>query len=244
MMAFNNWTGAATAPQTPLSFGVAPTLFFFAPKALWVVCYQWGRHKFSYRTSKTDPSNSSGWSAEQSLYDTAIPNGGTGPIDQTVICDAGTCFLYYAGDNGHIYVSSMPIGSFPGTFSAAQDSGIQGTTNTLFEAVEVYTYGPSQYLMIVEAMGVHRYFRAWTATALGGPWKLLTDNFAIKSQVSNADWTDDISHGDLIRSNPDQTQTIDTCHLQFLIQGRDPESSPPGGDYGKLPYRIGLLTLK
>ena len=140
-----------------------------------------------------------------------------------------------------MYVSSMPIGSFPSEFPAATDSGIPGTTNTLFEAVEVYTLdGLNKYLMIVEAIGEHRYFRSWTADSLAGPWKLLNDNFAIKANVANADWTDDISHGDLIRSNPDQRQTVDPCHMQFLFQGRDPES---GGDYGKLPYRLGLLTL-
>ena len=60
-----------------------------------------------------------------------------------------------------MYVSSMPIGSFPSEFPAAKDSGIPGTTNTLFEAVEVYTLdGLNKYLMIVEAIGEHRYFRS------------------------------------------------------------------------------------
>lgn len=238
---FDDWPDAANAAQTKTSFGVAPTLFYFTPKKLWIIAYQWGRSKFSYRTS-SDPSNPNGWSAEQSLYNTALPSGGTGPIDQTVICNLSKCYLYYAGDNGHIYRSSLPIDRFPGEFADAQDSGIQGTTQNLFEAVQVYAIkGASKYLMIVEAQGSARYFRAWTATDLEGPWTLLTDSFATKSNVTfSTAWTNDISHGDLIRANPDETFTIDPCNLQMLFQGRDPAS---GGDYGLLPYRPGLLTL-
>lgn len=241
MFTFADWPEAATAAQTKTSFGVAPTLFYFTPKKLWVIAYQWGRFKFSYRTS-SDPSNPNGWSAEQSLYNTALPSGGTGPIDQTVICNSAKCFLYYAGDNGHIYKSSLPIDAFPGEFPGAQDSGIQGTAQNLFEAVQVYSVkGADKFLMIVEAQGGARYFRAWTATDLEGPWTLLTDSFATKSNVTfSSSWTNDISHGDLIRTNPDETFTIDPCNLQMLFQGRDPTMNT---DYGRLPYRPGLLTL-
>jgi len=242
MMTFDDWSGAATATQTETSFGVAPTLFYFTPKQLWVLAYQWGSHKFSYRTS-TNPADASSWSKEASLYSTALPSGGTGPIDQTVICNTTKCYLYYAGDNGHIYKSSMAIGSFPAEFSAAEDSGIQGTSQNLFEAVQIYSVkGSNKYLMIVEAQGNARYFRAWTATDLEGPWTLLTDNFAIKSNVTfSTNWTNDISHGDLVRSSPDETFPIDPCNLQMVFQGRDPNAQV--SDYGLLPYKLGLLTL-
>lgn len=241
MFAFDDWTQAGSAPQTKTSFGVAPTLFYFSPKDVWVLAYQWGRYKFSYRTG-SDPLDPNSWGPEQSLYSTNLSGSPTGPIDQTVLCNSTRCYLFFAGDNGHIYRSSMPVEDFPGEFPAAQDSGIQGTTQNLFEGVQVYSMkGSESYLMLVEAQGAGRYYRAWTATDLEGPWSLLTDDFANSSNVTFSEsWTRDISHGDLIRSGSDETFPIDPCHLQMLFQGRDPNINV---SYGMLPYRPGLLTL-
>jgi hypothetical protein len=246
---FSDWSELGSATQTWLGSRatVAPQLMYFAPKNIWVLTYQWG---FQYATS-ADPTDPASWSQGSSLLmgNPTAGHGGTGPIDQTVICDDTDCYLFFAGDNGRIYRGSMPIDAFPAAFTNATQL-MQDTTANLFEGVEVYSIkGSDQYLMIVEAMGAGgRYFRAFTADSLGGTFTAMPQAssegtpFAGKMNVTfggNA-WTNDISHGDIVREDPSEKKPIDPCNLEFLYQGRNPSINV---DYGLLPYRPGLLTL-
>ena len=85
------------------------------------------------------------------------------------------------------------------------------------------------------------------ANSLDGPWfpwqASGTYPFAGPSNVSfgATSWTIDISHGEMIRSGYDETLAVEPCNMRYLFQGADPTANN-GGDYNKIPWRIGLLT--
>ncbi|UOB08337.1 RICIN domain-containing protein [Streptomyces sp. HP-A2021] len=255
---FSDWSQAASAPHTYLDtspmgpgYRAAPQVFYFAPQNLWYMVYQTGPPTYSTSANPADPRS---WSAPR-LFMSEEPqivkdNKGKGTwIDFWVICDTTDCHLFFSDDNGHIYRARTSLANFPNGFGNTQ-MVMSDTKNNLFEATNVYKVtGSDQYLLLQEAISNtsgRRYFRSFTSTSLTGTWTPLaaTENepFAGRNNVTfpGGAWTEDISHGELVRAGNDQTLPIDPCRLQYVYQGVDPRAD--GADYIRLPWRMGLLT--
>jgi hypothetical protein len=253
---FTDWSQAGSARPyfldrsgIGIGYRAAPEVFYFAPQELWYLVFQTGNASYS---TNPDISNPAGWSAPKNFY-SGMPsiisqNIGNGYwVDMWVICDDANCYLFSSDDNGHLYRSQTSLANFPNGMSqpviALQDSN----RYNLFEVSNVYkVQGKDEYLLIVEALGSRgRYFRSWTSSSPGGSWTPLaaaeSSPFAGANNVtfSGNAWTTDISHGEMIRAGYDHTLTISPCKMQYLYQGRDPNS---GGDYNTLPWKLGLLT--
>jgi endo-1,4-beta-xylanase len=253
---FNDWSQASSAPhyyldQSAIGTGyrAAPQVFYFAPQEKWYLVYQTGLPSFS---TTDDPSKPETWSAprnfQDSMPDIIRENIGNGYwVDFWVVCDQAKCYLFSSDDNGHLYRSETTVADFPNGFTNTRIA-LQDSKYNLFEGGSIYKVkGTNTYLLLVEAIGSdgRRYFRSWTSDSIAGQWTPLAateDNpFARSTNVSfpSGSWTKDISHGEMLRAGTDQAMEIDPDRLQYLYQGLDPAAS---GDYGQLPYRLGLLT--
>ncbi|KAB8207487.1 glycosyl hydrolase family 62-domain-containing protein [Aspergillus parasiticus] len=231
---------ASTAKEA--GYCAAPQVFYFEPHKLWYLVYQ--NDNAAYATN-SDISNPAGWSAPKNFFDSMrsfiwenIGNGNW--VDMWTICDSSDCYLFTSDDNGHLYRSQTSLGNFPNGMGNTVIALQNTNTYALFGASNVYSTGDGEYLLLVEAIGSDgaRYFRSWISTSLSGTWTSLADTeanpFARANNVkfSAEAWTKSISHGEIVRTNVDQTMTITPCNLRYLYQGVDPNGS---GDYNAMP---------
>jgi hypothetical protein len=256
---FTDWSQAANAQQHYLDrtaigtgYKAAPQVFYFAPRKLWYLVYQTGDNA-AYSTTG-DIANPASWTAPKKFYANGMPqiikdNIGSGYwVDFWNVCDSADCYLFSSDDNGHLYRSQTSLANFPNGFTNTVMVMRDANKYRLWEAANVYKLaGSNTYLLLVEAIGGNgkRYFRSWQANGITGTWTPLADTetnpFARANNVTfgGTPWTNDISHGEMIRAGSDQTLTINQCRLQYLYQGLDPAASGP---YNTLPWKLGLLT--
>jgi endo-1,4-beta-xylanase len=235
------------------TYVAAPQLFYFAPKQEWYLVFQSGPPMFS---TSPDPGDPTKWAPPQPLYPRTprIVEDNGGWLDFWVICDARFCHLFFSNDHGRWYKSKTPIDKFPRGFGEPAVVMDDPEAGRVFEASNVYKInGSDKYLALIEAFDrssdYRRYFRSWTADSLEGPWTVLHDDatapFAGTRNVSfeGEPWTQDISHGEMVRAGNDQTMAIDgTQKLEYLYQGFQRGAST--SDYNAIPWQLGLLTLK
>ncbi|KAI0014221.1 glycosyl hydrolase family 62-domain-containing protein [Xylariaceae sp. FL0662B] len=255
-MNFTDFDEADSAPfyyldQSAIGSGyrAAPQIFYFEPQNLWYLVFQTGNAAYS---TNTDINNPAGWTAPKTFYSgtprTISRNIGNGYwVDMWVICDASDCYLLSSDDNGHLFQSQTSLGDFPSGMSEPVIIMSDPDKNHLLEASNVYKIGDDSYLLLVEAIDgdSNRYFRSWTSTSLSGEWTALADTesnpFARSNNVafSGTAWSRSISHGEMIRTEVDQTMTISPCNLRYLYQGI---LSTNTGNYNGLPWKLGLIT--
>ncbi len=228
----------------------APQVFFFEPHGLWYLVYQAGmpgakKMWVAYSTTK-DISDPTSWTTAKPMLDGGPDDPRTvGGLDYWIICDESKAFLFYTSLNGKMWRMWTDLADFPHGFDHCEVA-LQAR---VFEASHTYKVkGSDRFITLIEANG-RRHFKAYSADRLDGKWTPVADTekrpFAGFHNIQPADgvdaWTDNISHGELLRDGRDQTLTIDPEDLRFLFQGIL-EKNKKGKGYGAFGWRIGLLT--
>jgi hypothetical protein len=254
---FADWKEADHAPRTVLKvadskYYCAPQVFYFRPQEKWYMVYQVGvpgqkRMWVAYSTT-TQIDDPSSWTRAQPILSgddqDPRPEGG---LDYWIICDDQRAYLFYTTNNGKMWRMWTRLEDFPRGFRDPQIA-LQGD---IFEASHTYSLtGTNKYLTIIEANpGGRRYYKAYLADRLDGRWEPLADTaekpFAgwsnVRPAAGVASWTDNLSHGELVREGNDETMPVDPQHLCMVFQGML-ESEKAGKGYGQFPWRLGLLT--
>nr|WP_315257630.1 non-reducing end alpha-L-arabinofuranosidase family hydrolase [uncultured Flavobacterium sp.] len=206
----------------------APQVFNFPVKGKWYLIYQSGLGA-TYSTN-TSVSNYGGWAAGKTM---GINDG----IDFWCIADNSHVYCFYSAQDGsnNIKRRRTTIANFPNGWEAPTIAA----TNT-FEAPHVYkNKADGKFYMMVEDAA--RYFELWSATTLNGTWTKVSETWATKANLTERSehWTDQISHGEILRSGNNQLMeinNIDRCEV--LIQG---VVNGNFGSYIKIPYDLGLM---
>jgi hypothetical protein len=158
-----------------------------------------------------------------------------GVVDYWCIADSNNVYCFYSPLDTTIKRRSTTVEDFPYNWSSATTVATE-----VHEASHVYkNLADGRYYMMLE--DVSRHFELWVADNPGGTWIKLAENWAAESNLieSAEHWTDQVSHGEIIRAGVDEKLEIDDIyHCEILIQG---VVDGDYGDYENIPYDLGLI---
>jgi hypothetical protein len=220
-------------------YAAAPQVFFFAPQQKWYLVYQ--THESNYQpvfsTTETiaDPKS---WSPPQPLME---KDERAKWIDYWVIGDETRLWCFFTRNHTDVYGAHTSLEDFPSGWSAPERM-----FGPVHEAVHVYKVsGMAVWHMIYELREEdgRRSFGLATANRLGGPWEKVTDTFATGDMLQFPEgvtpWTEEVSHGEALRTGMDHRLEYDAEHPRLLIQGLRMEEHQ--GTYTNLPWRLGVV---
>jgi len=249
---FADWSQAGQAPRHLLAlhdqYYCAPQVFYFKPHQKWYLVYQLADKTrtppfgpcFSTTTNLADWKS---WTKPQPMI-TQAPEKPKW-LDFWVIDDGEKAHLFYTSLDGAMWRRETKQSDFPFGWSEQQ----LAIRADIFEASHTYKLkGHNQYLTLVEAQGDgRRYYKAYLAGRLEGPWQGLADTlarpFAARANVQQeTEWTANISHGELIRTGVDERMEVDLATMRFVFQGAS-DREYGGQGYGGIPWRLGILEL-
>ena len=252
---FENWADADRSRRTILNvsesdYYCAAQVFYFEPHKKWYLVYQMvvpGAKQMwvAYSTTSTLGAPDS-WTQARPILDAGETDPRqVGGLDYWIICDEERAYLFLTSLNGKMWRLWTELKDFPRGF----DHFELALEAKVFEASHTYRVkGSDKFLTIIEENG-RRYYKAYLADRLDGEWIPLADTaqrpFAgwknIRPGVGVEAWTDNVSHGELIREGYDQDMMVDPENLRFLFQGML-DVHKAGKGYGQFQWRIGMLT--
>ncbi len=234
-----------TAPRFELKqirgktrYGCAPQVFYFEPQKKWYLVFQNrdSNYQPAFSTTKnlTDPES---WSVAKPLIEKDKSDKW---IDFWVIADQSKVYLFYTEAHRGVVVRSTNLNDFPGGWS----QGVK-IFEDVHEAVHIYkAIDKSEFHMIFELNknGIRSYGLA-IANHLEGPWKRVSDNYASGDQLEysgeSEQWTEMVSHGEVIRSGYNQFLEYNPESCRWVIQGI--MINELTDDYPSLPWKLGVI---
>lgn len=247
---FVDWPDANRARRHVLNlhpqYYCAPQVFRFTPHRKWYLVYQLAD---TNRTPAFGPCFSTSENlADPRAWTPPVPMVTNAPakprwLDFWVICDAAKAHLFYTSLDGAMWRRETTKSDFPFGWSEPQ----LALRADIFEASHTYKLkGRQTYLTVIEAQGAgRRYYKAYLADRLEGPWRGLADTlakpFAAPANVKqNPEWTTNFSHGELVRAGVDELMEVDPDTVRFVFQGAS-DAAYRGQGYGGIPWRLGIL---